>query len=177
MPDAIDFYFVKPLLPAYGSEKFSGWRMHLTWRTSRPLITSTSQPGKPFTQFFSRVLTALRFQARKIALAIKSPCATSYVLCGLLRRQWYQQIPTHPSFLCSHDRPAIFTLFWLVPRLSVSTNMKGPNFKNRVGKSSLVPTITDRSCQTSRLWRGGGVSQAEPGTSGRGHLADRTLYL
>jgi hypothetical protein len=30
-------------------------------------------------------------------------------------------------------------------------------------------------CQVTWWWRGGGASQAEPGTSAKGHLADRTL--
>jgi hypothetical protein len=34
--------------------------------------------------------------------------------------------------------------------------------------------LTQQWCQTPG-WRGGDVSQAEPGTSARGHLADRTF--
>jgi hypothetical protein len=42
--------------------------------------------------------------------------------------------------------------------------------KNSIIPRSLVARLT--VCQTSR-WQGGGVPQAEPSTSAKGHLADR----
>jgi hypothetical protein len=99
---------------------------------------------------------------------------------GCCRMKWMQDVSCYLTVKGSSTNPAHAP--WYMNPIALQQRpcwrQASPSKQQLDWDAVGLQTVVSRprfGCQVAWWWRGGGASQAEPGTSAKGHLADRTL--